>query len=219
MAIPNIIFQTYKSDKLPWITKWHIKKMRRINSDYDYQFYDDARIDQFIQNEFDAEVYSLYKKIKFGAAKADFFRYAILFKYGGVYVDIDSLITKKLSDFILPTDQAIISLESNLKYYVQWALVYEAGHPFLKKTLDLVIDNLRENRFPHSVHDMTGPAAYSTAINLCLKESNLTNYRQLGTDYDGNFKFHYPMSKFFLYGLTRKNHWKKQQVNEEVLFK
>ncbi|HTF82401.1 MAG TPA: glycosyltransferase, partial [Cytophagales bacterium] len=102
MAIPKIIYQTYKSSKLPVLTRWHIHRMKKKNPEYRYEFYDDLRIDAFISEAYGKEVFDLYKRINIGAAKADFFRYAILYKHGGVYVDIDSLIKKKLDDFILP---------------------------------------------------------------------------------------------------------------------
>lgn len=217
MAIPKTIYQTFRTSKLPLITKWHIRRMKNRNPEYDYQFYDDERINNFIHDEFGQEIFDLYKRIQIGAAKADFFRYAILYKKGGIYLDIDSLILNKLDDFILPTDSAVVSPENNLEHYVQWALVFEAGHPFLKKTLEMVIDNLKENRYPHSVHQMTGPTVYGCAIRECLKESSQIQYRQLGVDYEDNFKFHYSTSKFFLYGLSRKNHWKKQQLTRTIL--
>ncbi len=217
MAIPKTIYQTFKTSKLPLITKWHIRRMKSKNPEYDYQFYDDERIDNFIRDEFGQEIFNLYKRISIGAAKADFFRYAILYKKGGIYLDIDSLILNKLDDFILPTDSAVISLESHLEHYAQWALVFEAGHPFLEKTLEVVINNLKENKYPHNVHQMTGPTAYSLAIRECLKASPTTKYREIGPDYEDNFKFHYSTSKFFLYGLSRKDHWRKQQMNRSIL--
>jgi mannosyltransferase OCH1-like enzyme len=217
MAIPKTIYQTFRTSKLPLITQWHIWRMKNKNPEYDYQFYDDRRIDNFIRDEFGQDVFDLYKRISIGAAKADFFRYAILYKKGGVYLDIDSLILNKLDDFILPTDSAVISPENNPYYYIQWALVFEAGHPFLEKTLEIVINNLKENKYPHDVHKMTGPSAYSLAISECLKASPQIQYRELGFDYENNFKFHYSTSKFFLYGLSRKNHWRKQQMSRPVL--
>jgi mannosyltransferase OCH1-like enzyme len=217
MAIPKTIFQTYKTPNLPFLTRWHIGRMKKRNPDYDYQFYDDARIDSFIKDEFGQDVYALYKRINIGAAKADFFRYAILYKKGGVYLDIDSLILTQLDDFILPSDSAVISLESSREFYIQFALFFEPGHPFLKKTLELVINNLKENKFPYQVHKMTGPSVYSLAISECLKESPNIPYRQIGVDYDNKVKFSYRMSKFFLYGLSRKNHWKTQSKTTTVL--
>lgn len=217
MAIPKTIYQTFKSSKLPLLTRWHIYIMKKRNPEYDYQFYDDQMIDDFIEKEYGSDIFDLYKRINVGAAKADFFRYAILYKKGGVYLDIDSLLVSKLGKFILPTDCAIISHESHGGFFVQWALVYEAGHPFLQKTLEVVIDNLKNNTYPFDVHKMTGPTAYTQAVIECLNNNNNLNYRLMGSDFEGNFQFSYPMSKLFLYGLNRKNHWKTQASLKPVL--
>ncbi|MBG6235108.1 mannosyltransferase OCH1-like enzyme [Pedobacter sp. CAN_A7] len=214
MPIPKIIHQTFKTAKFHFLTRWHIARLRKKNPDYVYEFYDDDRIDRFIQAEYDNEVFSLYKRINIGAAKADFFRYAVLYKKGGVYLDIDSAIKGKLSDFILPTDVAVISKERNEGLFVQWALIFEAHHPFLKKTLELVLENLRTNKYKHDVHKMTGPQVYSNAINLCLKENPDSPYRLFGTDYEGHLKFKYPFSKL-LY--EKGEHWKKKQLTTPVM--
>lgn len=216
MAIPKIIYQTFKTSNLPLLTKFHIWNLKRKNPEYDYQFYDDDRIDSFIKIEFDKDTYELYKQINIGAAKADFFRYAILYKKGGIYLDIDSLILKKLDDFILPTDGAIISLESNLEFYIQFALFFEAGHPFMEKTLETVINNLKENTLS-GPHEITGPTAYTKGIKAALQENSDCNYREFGFDYEKIVKFSYPMSKTFLYGFSRKNHWSRVSKTVKVI--
>lgn len=217
MAIPKIIYQTFKTDQLPLLAQWHIYKLKRRNPEYNYQFYSDERILEFIRSEYGTDIFHLYSRINIGAAKADFFRYAILYKTGGVYLDMDSLNIVKLDSFILPSDVALISLERHLEHYVQWALVYEPGHPFLEKTLEIVMDNLHTNRYPGDVHAMTGPGAYTQAIKECLKESSTIQYRELGFDYEGKFKFHYRFSKFFLYGSQRKDHWRTQLQKRPLL--
>lgn len=214
MSIPKIIHQTFKSKDLPFITKWHISRFKKRNPDYIYEFYDDARIEKFLAEEFEPEILKLYRRLNIGAAKADFFRYAVLLKKGGVYVDIDSSIKGSLNDFINPTDSAIISEEKNPGLFVQWALVYEAGHPFLKQVLELVCDNIRYNKYPHDVHRMTGPTAYTEAIQQCLAKNPAVNYRILGIDYNGHLKFKYPLSKL-LY--EKGEHWKKMQLTKPVL--
>ena len=52
---------------------------------------------------------------------------------------------------------------------------------------------------------MTGPSAYTKAINECKQVEPQYNYREVGSDYEGNLKFHYHFSKFFLYGIFKKN--------------
>jgi mannosyltransferase OCH1-like enzyme len=215
MAIPKIIHQTFKTSKLPFLTRWHISRLKKRNPEYSYEFYDDQRVEKFILEEFGEEVFRLYRKINIGAAKADFFRYAVLLKKGGVYIDIDSSIKGKLDDFIQPDDSAIISSEKNPGLYVQWALVFEAGHPFLKKTLELVCENIKSNSYPHDVHQMTGPSVYTKAIEHALKENPHIKYRLLGIDYNGHLKFKYLFSKFSLY--NKGEHWKKLQLTRPVL--
>lgn len=215
MSIPKIIYQTFRTADLPFVTRWHIARLKKKNPDYQYEFYDDQRIENFIASIYSDEVLSLYQKIDIGAAKADFFRYAILYKRGGIYLDIDSLAVTPFKNFIKETDEALIAMESHPGICVQWAMVFAAGHPFLKKTMDLMLDNLRQNKYPNDVHRMTGPTVFTAAINACLKTDHTIAYRLMGIDYQGCFKFHYPMSKFFLY--RGEQHWKKAQLNRTVL--
>ncbi|HEU4632836.1 MAG TPA: glycosyltransferase [Flavisolibacter sp.] len=214
MAIPKIIYQTFRNAKLPFITKWHIKSFRKKNPGYQYEFYDDEKIEKFLEEEFGNETLKAYQKIQIGAAKADFFRYAVLLKKGGIYLDIDSSIVRKLDDFILPGDVAVIAPEGNPGLYVQWALVYEAHHPFLQRTMELVLENIAANKFPHDVHSMTGPGVYSRAIKECLSADPFIPYRLMGVDYEGCLAFKYPLNKL-LY--KKGEHWKKAQKTKTVL--
>jgi mannosyltransferase OCH1-like enzyme len=214
MAIPKVIYQTYKTAQLPPVTRFFVNIMRRRNPHYQYEFYDDERIKQFFLDEYGPEVAAAYRRIAIGAAKADFFRYAVLYRFGGIYLDIDGYTLKKLDNMLLPDDSAVITSERNPGLYVQWALVYDKGHPFLKRTMEKVLDNIRHNRYPHDVHRMTGPSVYSAAINECIAEGIGGNYRVLGVDYNGFFKDKHPLNKG-LYG--RGEHWRKQQLERPVL--
>ena len=214
MSIPKIIHQTFKTSDLPLITKWQISKFRKKNPDYVYEFYDDSRIESFLKEEYDEETLNLYNRINIGAAKADFFRYAVLLKKGGIYLDIDSAIAGSLNDFIKNDDTAVISKERNPGLFVQWALIYQANHPFLRKTLELIIENIKTNKYPHDVHQMTGPQVYSDAIRQSLAIDPTIPHRVLGTDYNGHLKFKYALSKL-LY--KKGEHWKKQQLTQPVL--
>ena len=215
MAIPKIIHQTFKTSKLPFITRWHIYNFKRKNPDYKYEFYDDERIESFFLQEYEPHVLETYKKLNIGAAKADMFRYAVLFKRGGIYVDIDSGMNDTLDSFIKPDDKAIITLEGHPSLYAQWALIYEAGHPFLKRTLEKIIENISLNKYPNDIHKMTGPSVYTEAIKECLIQDAAIPYRILGTDYNGHLKVKYNLGKFFLY--KKGEHWKKQQKIKSLL--
>lgn len=215
MSIPKIIHQTFKTAKLPLITRWHISRFRKRNPDYIYAFYDDESIISFLKAHFEEDVLTQYLRLNIGAAKADFFRYAVLLKKGGVYIDLDSSINGRLANFIKPEDVAIISKERNPGLYVQWALVFEANHPFLQRCMEMVLDNIRNNRYPHDVHQMTGPQVYSNAINACLQENPDIPHRVLGYDYNGHLKFKYMLGKLIY--ANRSEHWKTKQLTTPVL--
>lgn len=215
MSIPKIIHQTFKTDKLPWLTRWHISRFKKKNPQYRYEFYDDKRILSFLEEHYDNEVLSAYKKLNIGAAKADFFRYAVLYKRGGIYVDIDSGIKSNLDTFILPEDMAIITYEGDPSLFAQWALIYSSGHPFLAKTIELMLENISTNKYPHDVHKMTGPTVYTKAIKNCIAADPSISYRILGTDYNGYLQVKYKLGKFFLY--EKGDHWKKKQLETPVL--
>lgn len=217
MPIPKQIFQTFKSKKLPWLTRWYIWKMKRKNPEYQYHFYDDHDIQQFIRDEFPPEYIENYNKLTIGAAKADFFRYAILYKKGGVYLDIDSAVTKPFHELIDNNDEALISKERHHGLYVQWALIFNKNHPFLKRTLELMMDNIKTHRYPNNIHYTTGPTVYSNAIHQSLEENPSIPYRLFdGIEFRGYLQFKYKLGKFFLYE-KRAEHWKQKQRTQDII--
>ncbi len=216
MAIPKNIFQTFKTGNLPWITRFYISRMKKKNPDWNYEFYDDARILDFFEKEFPPEYLKAYKRLTIGAAKADFFRYAILYKKGGLYLDIDSYNKTPLNQFIKEDDVAIVSYEGNPGLYCQWALISDKDHPFLKRTLEKVLNNIQMHRYPHNVHYTTGPTAYTEAVNEVLKEHPQTAHRFLGTDFQGHLIFKYKLGRIFLYG-KKSEHWKKKQHSQDII--
>ncbi len=211
MAIPKIIYQTFKTDQIPWLTKIYIKCFLRKNKGYRYEFYDDLRVDAFIKESFDEEVYKAYTRLQIGAAKADFFRYAILYVYGGIYLDLDSDILVNLDKYLNKEDQAVITREKNHpNLFAQWALIFEKGHPFLERTIKYIVENIQENKYPHDVHAMTGPTVYTRAVNAIVQEDANVSYRIVPDDYKGIMKFKYKLGKLLIYG-DRSQHWKKLQ--------
>jgi mannosyltransferase OCH1-like enzyme len=217
MAIPKHIFQTFKTKKLPLITRMHIWNMKRKNPDYEYFLFDDQDIQEFFKKEFPSEYITAYNQLTIGAAKADFFRYAILYKKGGVYLDIDSGMSRSLKYLIQPDDVALLSRERHIGLFCQWGLIFEKHHPFLKKTLEIVLDNIQTHRFPNDVHATTGPTAFTKAVNECIVDDPTISYRIFdGIEYRGYLKFKYKLGKFFLYN-KKSEHWKQKQLTQDII--
>lgn len=161
--IPKKIFQTWKYKDLPYPIALSIKNMLSLNPGYEYRLFDDSDMLEYICDNFDDDIKRAYSKINVGAAKADFWRYLILYKEGGIYLDIDSVLYNSLDTLIKPMDKAIISREKNPNIFLQWCMMFEANHPILKLTIDKCIYNIL-NETTTDIMYLTGPRVFSQAI-------------------------------------------------------
>lgn len=219
------IYQTWFEKKLPESIKKTIDEMQKINSNYTYHLFDDFDMDKFVKNNFDEEIYNCYTMLNIGAAKADLWRYLILYKNGGVYLDVDSIIHGKL-DNILYDDCAVISREKNPNKYVQWCLMFPAKHPILKLCIDKCIQNIKNNT-TNDILYLTGPEVYSSAVNEYFfqnvyyksdeelniqKEKTKTRFHSF--DYFGYASFLHP-NKDELY--KNKMYWRDEQKTKQLV--
>ena len=173
-------------------------KMLSMNSNYEYKLLtSEKEMDNFVSNNFDKEIVESYNCLNFLVAKIDFWRYLNLYKNGGVYLDMDSLIIKPLDELIRDDDEAIITAEGNPGLYVQWCLMFTKEHPILKKVIEIVVDNIKNNKYPNNVFKMTGPTAFTEGLNklhlldsekiidhsLINKETDISFYTKEGVQY------------------------------------
>lgn len=161
--IPKVIYQTFHSKILPYNIQNLINEMLSNNPDYEYCIYDDEDIENFIMSEFDDKTYQAFKMLNVGAAKADFWRYCILYKKGGVYLDIDSSITGKLDQLIKEDDKAILSRETHKDMFLQWCLIFDKDHPILEICINKCVENILNKKNENIIH-LTGPIVLSDSV-------------------------------------------------------
>ena len=232
--IEKNIFQCYWNRSGNPLINDLINKHKSMNPDYNYYLYDDKDMDVFVNKHYNGEISECYNKLNITVAKADFWRYLVLYKYGGIYLDMDSSIEKPLNELIKEEDQAIISAEGNPNLYVQWGLIFSKEHRILKKTIELICNNIKNNRYPNNILKMTGPSVYTEAINGIHMElfNNIINhqdikrntdikykinnisYRLYGIDFGSYFKFKHKFSRLLF---SNNIHWKKEQRIKPLL--
>lgn len=217
MAIPKVIYQTYSSSKIPLYAKLQIWILRKTHKDYEYHFYDNEKRSAFIKENFPEQIFELYSRIQIGAAKADLFRYALLYINGGIYMDIDCVITKPLNRIIKPGVNTIIAREkTNKQLYLQGVLIYEKKHPILKHTIQIVLNNIYKNKYPYDVHRTTGPTPYSIAVHHYLKNNPQDPFLEImDVSYNGTFKHKSLLSRIHSL-FNRKKHWRYLQQEMTV---
>lgn len=169
MPIPKVIYQTWKTVNLTSKVRSVSERIRVLNPEYTMYLYDDDEIDSFIRLNFEERIYAAFSKLKNGAARADFWRYCVLYKNGGIYLDIDSEILRPLNELIdFKNDQCIITREGNPGICNNWIMIFEKEHPILERTIELCCLNIEQTIKPARINVcyLTGPAGpYTSAIN------------------------------------------------------
>jgi hypothetical protein len=205
-TIPRLLHQTFKSHALPPELQANVAQIKALNPGWVHQLYDDADIEAFIRKYYGQTVFASYQRInpRYGAARADLFRYLLLYRRGGVYLDIKSTMTQPLDAVLRPTDRYLLSQWQNGKgqeyegwgvarelrdiaggEFQQWHIVAAAGHPFLRAVIASVLNNIdRYNPWMHGtgsagVFRVTGPVAYTLAIAPLMASQT---YRLVPTD-------------------------------------
>ena len=135
MAIPKVIYQTYTTKDLPLLLRENVARLKEINPDYHHELYDDTDIEWFIASRYGSDMLRTYRRInpRYGAARADLFRYLLIYKCGGVYLDIKSRTTRPLDEVLHPDDELLLSHWSNQpgEDYAGWGLHDELKLPQL----------------------------------------------------------------------------------------
>jgi len=170
-GIPKIIHHICPKDFKRWNPKWFIglESWLRIfpKSEYTHMFWYDNELDEVLKEEFSwfLDIFYAYDK---NIKRIDMVRPFILYKYGGIYADMDYVVYKNFFDD-LPPDKVSIP-ESPYKHneFIQNALMISPPkHNFWL----LIIDNCYEHRNDH-VFAATGPQLFTDTY---YKYPNLLN--------------------------------------------
>ena len=144
--IPKIVHQTWKENITQELyPKKSIFQSSWKQKDWEYRFYNDDDVVQFLKLHFPPQVLEAYNTLIPGAFKADLFRYCVLFIYGGVYADYDVLCETDLDQAIDPEVGFFVPVDIDRCLWN--GLIGSApGHPFMAAAIETVVNYVR-NRY------------------------------------------------------------------------
>jgi len=183
--IPKRIFQTHKS--IQYIqTKPNLQNAlnswRRFVPDFGYHFYTNEMCDEFMKTEmveeFGEEIYECYNRLPIAVMKADLWRYCIIYKYGGIYADADSVCLCDPNMFTLYETQLVCAPENSI-HLCQWTFAAPANSPLLKSIIELSMKRIlstAEIRGEHVIHYLTGPGVFTDGIDKYLNENEMPTF-------------------------------------------
>ena len=99
MSFPKVI---YFCNKTFYRMKEHANYWKILNPDYEIQLYDNEMCEKFLLDEYGELHKDIFNFLQHGPIKADFWRICILYKYGGVYSDIDNEPLIPIQNFLEP---------------------------------------------------------------------------------------------------------------------
>lgn len=169
LTIPGIVHQTWRSTALPPQIARCCASWKRLNPQIEYRFYDDKACSDFVRSEFPAYA-NLYEAMPHAVERADFFRYLVVYRFGGLYADVDVECVRPLDRFF-SLSGAVFSIEANVTRNRQCRLRYAhpyqiancmfaapPRHPFLLSVIQRIAQMAPSS--PHAlaeVEDLTGP--------------------------------------------------------------
>lgn len=180
--IPSIIHQTWKNTVIPENWKEAVASCKEINGDLEYMQWTDASMEEFVKKNY-SDFYPVYSSYKYPIQRCDAFRYLILYTYGGIYLDMDTVCKKTLKSFL--NYDLVLAKSANLDSSFTNSFIMAAPqHPFIKFCIDH-LPAYANNKvyFGKHLHIMnsTGPS-FLTAMLKKYKLETIPNHYIFGKE-------------------------------------
>lgn len=149
MTIPKIIHQIWVGpNPMPEKSHGFIEKIKELHPGFEYRLWGNADITpENFKN------YEIIMKASSYAQKSDIMRYEILYKYGGIYLDIDMEVFQNMSP-LLTHDLVVCNEDENINSYMTNAFIAcIAGNENLKNC----VNSVPTINFSQSINVATGP--------------------------------------------------------------
>lgn len=204
--IPKIIHQTAPKGQENWHPLWrdcyNSWKENFREGEFRYLMWDDESLDSFMKKNY-PEYMEYYNNLPFHIMKIDFFRCALLYKYGGIYADMDMYCYTNFYDELKEDGYILQSSPGSQNEKVSNALMASIpGNKFFKDYMDICVEIYED--FPYevsvqSIHEKvleysdyviskTGPGVLSELYTKYDKDKistlDSTYYHRAPRDYD-----------------------------------
>lgn len=157
-VIPLILHQFWHSNELPDSVKESIENIKSNNPEFKHCLYNATMSRDFIKEEFDSEVLYAYDSLIPYALKVDLWRYCILYKKGGIYLDskyqcIDGF------KFIYLTDEEYLCRDLKESGYGIYnaLMICKPGNKLLLECINKIVKNTKEEYYGDSGLEISGP--------------------------------------------------------------
>jgi mannosyltransferase OCH1-like enzyme len=157
IQIPKKIFQTWHTNELPPLMKQCTQKLREDNPEFEYYLYNDQECRKFIEDNYDKSIVEAYDILIPGAFKADLWRYCVLYKYGGIYLDIKYQCENGFKLIHLLEDTSTWVKENDNRVVYTGLLVCEPNNKKMWNCIQQIVKNVKNKYYGRECTSPTGP--------------------------------------------------------------
>lgn len=183
--IPQIIHQIYEDlSGPPSFLKEISQSWKELNPDWEYRFWNKNDIEAFLK-EYYPELIPSYNAFPYDVQRWDAIRYLILYKLGGLYVDMDYECTENITPIVCNVECAMglepeaHAVRSRMPYIVGNAFMATIpNHPYIKELINAVFYDSKNDKAytssEKSVLDTTGPYMTTRIYNNSKHQKQVT---------------------------------------------
>jgi len=169
ITIPLNVYQTWNTKNLPPKMNERREILKKENPEFTFHLFDNDDCQNFIKNNFSANVLNAYNSLIPAAYKADLWRYCVLFVYGGIYMDIKLLTINKFKLIELASNEHFVK-DRPLNSIYNALMVCKPGNLLLKNAICMIMHNTKIKYYGFSPLDPTGPILMGK---LASKQNNV----------------------------------------------
>lgn len=241
--IPKTIYRTHKNEETLKKYQEVLDETKQLLPDYKTRIFFDNDIENYIKENFSERIYNAYKSInpRYGSSRADFFRYLIIYKEGGIYLDIKSGPVKNLDDIIenlngklaysnwrnfplkylpfLYFDQLYFApfLDNWYGEYQNWYIISGKGNPLLKKVIQQMVSNIEEgkkdiNIYSQGVFSVLAMTGPIMFTKVIDKYQNNNDCQYFKNNLNNHLKY-----KIIDHKIIEKNNHYSENINKKIL--
>jgi mannosyltransferase OCH1-like enzyme len=159
--IPNRVFITWETTKLPDKMHANLEKMVKNNPDMKFEMFSDDMCASFISKYF-PELINTYRALIPGAYRADLWRYCVMYIHGGIYLDVKITPLIPLSS-LLYKEHFVLDIANHHREtrdafgIFNGILICLPGNPLMKMAIDEIVNNVKSEYYGVSALCPTGP--------------------------------------------------------------
>ena len=171
--VPLIVYLTWNSRSVPAAMKQSIENSMANNPDCDFYIFSDEDCRKFLEENYDAAIVKAFDCLKPGAYKSDLWRYCILYKLGGIYIDIKMRALMPFRDLINELGAPLYVKDRDVygKTYGIWNgfLASAPGNPIFKQCIDEVVNHVNTKFYGENNLEVSGPHLLGRLLGSTVK--------------------------------------------------